>query len=123
MDKRDAAHLLEQIAAYLELKGENPFRIRAYHTASRAVAHLPGDLGQLAVLGGEPPRGVGVHPAGAAAIGLTPEGPAGELGHRPVVDGHAGLALELFGQRREPLPPAPPRFYLTDGDQRREFLE
>jgi len=44
MDKRDAAHLLEQIAAYLELKGENTFRVRAYQNAARAVAHYPGDL-------------------------------------------------------------------------------
>src|SRR3970040_438814 len=44
MDKKDVARGLEEIAGFLELKGENPFRIRAYRTAARAVATLPGEL-------------------------------------------------------------------------------
>jgi DNA polymerase (family 10) len=44
VDKKSAAQVLEQIAAFLELKGENPFRIRAFRTASKAIAGLPGDL-------------------------------------------------------------------------------
>lgn len=44
MDRTDAAHALSQIAAFLELKGENPFRVRAYEAAARAVAAYPGDL-------------------------------------------------------------------------------
>ena len=44
MDKKAVAQVLEQIAAFLELKGENPFRIRAFRTASRAVAGFAGDL-------------------------------------------------------------------------------
>lgn len=44
MDKRDIVHVLEQIAAFLELKGENVFRIRAYHNAARAIAHFSGDI-------------------------------------------------------------------------------
>jgi len=44
MDKKDVSHLLEQIASFLELKGENPFRIRAYHTAARAVSQFQGDI-------------------------------------------------------------------------------
>lgn len=67
MDKRDAAHLLEQIAAYLELKGENPFRIRAYQTASRAVSQLPGDL-QHALASGELAELRGVGPGTLAVI-------------------------------------------------------
>jgi DNA polymerase/3'-5' exonuclease PolX len=35
MDKKAVAQVLEQIAAFLELKGENPFRIRAFRTAAR----------------------------------------------------------------------------------------
>ena len=46
MDKKDVSHLLEQIASFLELKGENPFRIRAYHTAARAVSQFQGDIAQ-----------------------------------------------------------------------------
>ncbi|HEX5387506.1 MAG TPA: DNA polymerase/3'-5' exonuclease PolX [Gemmatimonadales bacterium] len=45
MDKKAVAQVLEQIAAFLELKGENPFRIRAFRTAARTVGALPGDLG------------------------------------------------------------------------------
>jgi DNA polymerase (family 10) len=58
MDKKDVARGLEEIAGFLELKGENPFRIRAYRTAARAIATLPGELktalstGTLAELNG-----------------------------------------------------------------------
>lgn len=45
VDKKSAAQVLDQIASFLELKGENPFRIRAFRTASKTVAGLPGDLG------------------------------------------------------------------------------
>ena len=38
--------MLEQIAAFLELKSENPFRIRAFRTAARAIAGFPRDLRQ-----------------------------------------------------------------------------
>ena len=31
----------------LELRGENPFRVRAYHTAAQALAHLSGDLPEM----------------------------------------------------------------------------
>src|SRR6476469_5683070 len=46
MDKKAVAQVLEQIAAFLELKSENPFRIRAFRTAARAVTSFPGDLRQ-----------------------------------------------------------------------------
>ena len=44
MDKLAVRQVLEEMAAFLELKGENPFRIRAYENAARAVASIPGDL-------------------------------------------------------------------------------
>jgi DNA polymerase (family X) len=44
MDKKAVEHVLEQIAAFMELKGENPFRIRAFRTAARSVGSLPADL-------------------------------------------------------------------------------
>jgi DNA polymerase (family X) len=44
LDKKAVAQVLEQIAAFLELKSENPFRIRAFRTAARAIASFPGDL-------------------------------------------------------------------------------
>lgn len=44
MDKRRAAHALEQIASFLELKQESAFRIRAFTNAARAIKALPIDL-------------------------------------------------------------------------------
>ena len=46
MDKMAVAQVLEQIAAFLELKNENPFRIRAFRTAARAISTFPRDLRQ-----------------------------------------------------------------------------
>jgi len=46
MDKRDVARILDEIAVLLELKGENPFKIRAYENASRVIDGLGDDLGQ-----------------------------------------------------------------------------
>lgn len=46
MDKHTAAHALEQIASYLELKADNEFRIRAFRTAAHAVEEFGGDLGE-----------------------------------------------------------------------------
>lgn len=44
MDKKAVAQVLEQIAAFMELAGENPFRVRAFRTAARTIGALPGDL-------------------------------------------------------------------------------
>jgi DNA polymerase (family 10) len=38
---------LERIALLLELQGENPFKVRAYHNGARALEMLEGDLGTL----------------------------------------------------------------------------
>ena len=37
MDKHEIAEIFEEIAVLLELKGDNPFRIRAYRNAARAL--------------------------------------------------------------------------------------
>ncbi len=48
MDKNQLAHLLEEIATLMTLKeGSNPFEVRAYENAARAVSALDGDLEQL----------------------------------------------------------------------------
>jgi DNA polymerase (family X) len=48
VDSRSAAHALAQIAAYLELSGDNRFRSRAYRMASRSLLALGSDdLGPL----------------------------------------------------------------------------
>lgn len=47
MDARQVSIILEEIALLLELKGENPFKTRAYHQGAEVVAGLPGDLKEL----------------------------------------------------------------------------
>nr|MBA3520991.1 PHP domain-containing protein [Gemmatimonadales bacterium] len=88
MDKKAVAQVLEQIAAFLELKGENPFRIRAFHTAARAVGSFPGDLHQ-ALEDGSLAATNGVGPATLQIVS--------EL----VATGRAGMLEEL----REQIPP------------------
>ena len=47
MDKAAIADVLEKIATLLELKGENPFKIRAYTNAARSIETFGGNLGDL----------------------------------------------------------------------------
>ena len=88
MDKKAVADVLEQIAAFLELKGENPFRIRAFRTASRAIASFNGDL-RLGLEDGSLAAAKGVGPATLQI--------AAEL----INTGRAGMLEEL----REQIPP------------------
>lgn len=47
MDKSAIAAILDDIGTLLELKGENPFKSRAYHNAARVVGGLDQDLETL----------------------------------------------------------------------------
>ena len=47
MTKEEIARTLEQIAALLELQGENPFKIRAYVNAARAIETFGGNVPDL----------------------------------------------------------------------------
>lgn len=47
MTKQEIAEVFEEIASLLDLKGENPFRIRAYTNAARIVAGLQQDIAAL----------------------------------------------------------------------------
>lgn len=47
MDKSDIADVLGEIAVLLEIKGENPFKIRAYQNGARALETLEEDLSLL----------------------------------------------------------------------------
>ena len=51
MDRKSAAKTLREIGRLLELSGENPHRVRAFHGASRAVERADGDLGELIASG------------------------------------------------------------------------
>jgi DNA polymerase (family 10) len=88
MDKKAVADVLEQIAAFLELRGENPFRIRAFRTAARAIGGFGGDLRQGLEDGSL-----------AAAKGV---GPATlQIATELINTGRAGILEEL----REQIPP------------------
>lgn len=47
MTKKEIIKLLEEISIMLELKGENPFKSRAYQNAARAIETMSGDVFEL----------------------------------------------------------------------------
>ncbi len=47
LSKGDIAGILEEIGTLLELKGENPFKTRAYHNGARVIGSHPGPLERL----------------------------------------------------------------------------
>lgn len=47
ISKEEVSELLEDIAVLLELKGENPFKTRAYTNGARALQSLDGDLEEM----------------------------------------------------------------------------
>ena len=47
MDKDQVAEILQEIGVLLELKGENPFKTRAYANAARALESLNEPLAKL----------------------------------------------------------------------------
>ena len=47
MTKTEIASVLEEVAALLELKGENPFKIRAYTNAARSIETFGGNVSNL----------------------------------------------------------------------------
>ena len=68
MDSRTAAHVLARIADHLDLRGENPFKVKAYRGAARALLALAThDLGPL-LRSGELARLRGLGPATIAVV-------------------------------------------------------
>jgi len=47
MNKKEVAKILEEIGTILDLKGENPFKVRAYYNGARIVETLDKDLADL----------------------------------------------------------------------------
>lgn len=47
LNKKEVASILEEIGILLELKGENPFKTRAYFNAARTISGLTSDLTDL----------------------------------------------------------------------------
>lgn len=67
MDRKGVAVTLERIAAYLELQGENPFRVRAFRTAAKTVEGFPSEL-QSAIADGTLAEAKGIGPAILAVV-------------------------------------------------------
>ena len=47
MVNQQIARIFNEIADLLEIKGENPFRVRAYRRAAQNIDGLPKDLGRM----------------------------------------------------------------------------
>jgi len=47
VDATKVVSIFKEMADLLSIKGENPFRVRAYEKAAQALEHLPGDLEDL----------------------------------------------------------------------------
>ncbi|HEY4320563.1 MAG TPA: DNA polymerase/3'-5' exonuclease PolX [Gemmatimonadales bacterium] len=62
MDRTGVARSLEQIAAYLEFNGENPFRVRAFTAAAKSILGFTTDL-DVAIADGSLAQVKGIGPA------------------------------------------------------------
>ena len=51
METARIAQVLDEMGTLLELRGENPFRCRAYHAAAQALTNLPDDLSEMIAAG------------------------------------------------------------------------
>src|SRR5262245_33470152 len=47
MESARIAQILDEMGTLLEVRGENPFRCRAYHNAAQALRGLPSDLSEM----------------------------------------------------------------------------
>ncbi|MAN37075.1 MAG: histidinol-phosphatase [Opitutae bacterium] len=47
MDKKDIVEVLERIGTMMEIKGENPFKVRAYFSGARTLQTMEEDLGTV----------------------------------------------------------------------------
>src|SRR5438132_13322910 len=99
MDSRSAAHVLSQIGALLQVKGEQRFKARAYAGAARALIALDtDDLGPLPppwYVGGSPRLRTGTL-TGAPGFGLNRRAQVLEAAQRGIA---GGLAESTGGSR------------------------
>lgn len=96
MDRQRIADVLEEIARLLDLKGENPFKSRAYRSAATLVRSFEGDLGEY-VRGGRlrTLKGIGE----GLAAGITTLWETGSLPYLKELRGqvpHADAVRELL---------------------------
>ncbi len=51
LDNKGVGTILQEVAFFLELKGENPFKVKAYSNAARTIETLEEDLGEVVLAG------------------------------------------------------------------------
>lgn len=88
VDRRDVAEVLDRIASFMELQGEQPFRVRAFRTSARSVDAFPKPI-QDAIDDGSLAESKGIGPATMQIV------------REVVATGHSSLLEEL----REQVPP------------------
>ncbi len=86
MTRENLAEVLEEIALLLELKGENPFKIRAYRQGAEAVLGYDGDIVALAAAN---------QLGGIKGIGEALREKLHELASTGVLEFHRGLRAEF----------------------------
>src|SRR6478672_4043287 len=88
METPRIAQILDEMGTLLEVRGENPFRCRAYHNASQALPGLPTDL------------------SGMIADGSLAEVPGvGETIYKKIVELATTGRLEAYETLRRETPP------------------
>ncbi len=88
MEAPRIAQVLESMGTLLEVRGENPFRCRAYHNAAQVLRGLPNDL------------------SGVIADGTLAELPGiGETMHKKIVELATTGRLEAFEKLQRETPP------------------
>jgi DNA polymerase (family 10) len=95
LDNRSLARVLHEIADLLEIKGENPFRIRSYRLAGESVESSDLDVAAL-VAGGKPLSGLtGIGPGITATLAeLIRDGSSAT--HRELLDEVPRGVLDLL---------------------------
>src|SRR5262245_27571867 len=88
METARIAQILDEMGTILEIKGENPFRCRAYHNAAQSLMSLPADLSEM------------------IADGSLAEVPGiGETMHSKIVQLATTGQLPAYEKLREAMPP------------------
>ncbi len=88
VDRRDVAEVLDRIASFMELQGEQPYRVRAFRTSARSVDGFPKPI-QDAIDDGSLAESKGIGPSTM------------EIVREVVATGHSSLLEDL----REQVPP------------------
>ncbi|MFO0907215.1 MAG: DNA polymerase/3'-5' exonuclease PolX [Isosphaeraceae bacterium] len=88
METPRIAQVLDEMGTLLEVRGENPFRCRAYHNASQALRGLPSDLSEMIADG---------------SLAQTPG--LGETLYKKVVELATTGRLEAYDELRRTTPP------------------